>query len=73
MTTIQIEVRDVYGTPRAYPVCETARAFTKIAGTKTMQYRVLTTIEDMGYEIEIVSHRDRGIHNFLNQNGKAIE
>lgn len=51
--TITIEVKDVYGKPTVYPVCDTAKAFATIAGTKTLSHSVLQTIERMGYTIEL--------------------
>lgn len=49
--TIQIEVRDVYGVQTVYPVCEAAKLFASIAGTKTLTHRVLCDIEALGFEI----------------------
>ncbi len=72
MQEIQIEVRDVYGTPRAYPVCETARAFAQIAETSTLTLRVLVAIEKMGYDIVIVSHRGDTIRTIANHNQEGL-
>lgn len=49
--TITIQVKDVYGVPTVYPVCEAAKLFADIAGTKTLTHRTLTQIEALGYEI----------------------
>ena len=49
---ITIESREVYGTRTFYPVCKTAQAFARIAGTKTLTPAVLQQIAGMGYTIE---------------------
>jgi hypothetical protein len=51
--TITIKFKDVYGNRLAYPVCANAHHFASIAGTKTLSTVVLTTIETMGYDIQI--------------------
>jgi hypothetical protein len=51
---IQIEVRDVYGVQTVYPVCEAAKRFASIAGTKTLTHRALCDIEALGFDIEQV-------------------
>jgi len=50
---IQIEVKDVYGNKTVYPVCETAKSFAALAGTKTLTHAALCIIERMGYAIEL--------------------
>lgn len=52
---VQIEIKDVYGTSKFYPVNSFAEAFAKIAGTKTLTHEVLHTITDMGFEVEVVT------------------
>jgi hypothetical protein len=54
MTTqpsIVVEVRDVYGIPKVYPVCAKARLFAEIAGSKTLTHATLTRVESLGYLI----------------------
>jgi len=48
---IIIEVRDVYGKPLVYPVCEEASLFAMIAESKTLTPRVLRIISSLGYKI----------------------
>lgn len=50
--TIRVEVRDVYGLPKVYPVCDKARLFAQIAGTKTLAQDDLRAIHHLGYSIE---------------------
>ena len=53
--TIRIEVKDVYGVRTAYPVCENARTFALIAGTKTLTRETLARIKDLGYAVQLVA------------------
>jgi len=48
---IIIQVRSNYGAPTVYPVCDTAKQFAQIAGTKTLTVQALKVIERMGYAI----------------------
>ena len=49
--TIQVEVKDVYGTLKYYPLCEKAQLFADIAGTKTLTLQAIKKIEALGYSI----------------------
>jgi formate-dependent phosphoribosylglycinamide formyltransferase (GAR transformylase) len=55
---ITIEVRNVYGTPKVYPVCDRAKAFAKIAGTNTLTHAALCQIEALGYLIVPTANTD---------------
>jgi len=48
---ITVQVRDVYGTEKVYPICDDALRFAAIAGTTTLTRRVLKCIETLGYDI----------------------
>jgi len=48
---ITVQVRDVYGTEKVYPICDSAMQFASIAGTTTLTKRVLKCIETLGYDI----------------------
>lgn len=50
--SIQVEVRNVYGEQKVYPICEKAKLFAEIAGTKTLTHCALTQIEQLGYLIQ---------------------
>ena len=56
--SITVEVRNIYGTLKAYPVCDRAKAFARIAGSTTLTHSVLTTIEALGYEIISTANAD---------------
>ena len=45
---IIVEIRTVYGNTAFYPVCEKAKLFASIAGTKTLTANVLVTIGALG-------------------------
>jgi hypothetical protein len=50
---IIVRLRNVYGTERVYPVCETARAFAEATGTTTLTRRHIEIIKRLGFTIEI--------------------
>jgi hypothetical protein len=50
-TNINVEVRDVYGQTVFYPMCDKAKLFAQIAGTKTLTTDVLNKIRELGYSI----------------------
>jgi hypothetical protein len=54
---IEINFREVYGDEKAYPVCETARLFAEMLGTKTLTPNALRYIDRLGYEIRAVGKR----------------
>jgi len=49
---IEVEVKDVYGITKYYPICEKAQLFADIAGTKTLTVQVIKKIEALGYSIK---------------------
>lgn len=52
---IQLEIREVYGCPMIYPVCDRAKKFAQIAKTKTLSLDVLKHIQTLGFEFDFVS------------------
>jgi hypothetical protein len=50
---IEVEVRDVYGQPKYYPVCDKAKLFAEIAGMKTLPPDILKKIEMLGYRVTV--------------------
>lgn len=50
--SIIIEVKTVYGIERIYPVCDNAKLFAFIAGTKTLSEENLRAVRKLGFEIE---------------------
>lgn len=49
--TVRIELRDQYGKQVAHPVCDNAKAFADIAGTKILTDMTLMRIAALGYTI----------------------
>lgn len=55
---IQVEIKDVYGAMKVYPVCQKAKLFAKIAGTKTLTEAVLKDVERLGYQLEVIVRKE---------------
>lgn len=58
--TIMVEIKDVYGQAKVYPVCGEAQIFAAIAGTKTLLPEDIKRIQMLGYEVKI---KPRGLTN----------
>jgi len=50
---ITVEIKDVYGVAKVYPICETAKLFADIAGTKTLLPEDIKRIQMLGYEVKV--------------------
>ena len=50
---IVIEVRDVYGMKKYYPICSNARCFAKLAQTTTLTLSAITLIKELGYLVTV--------------------
>lgn len=50
---ITVEVREVYGNPTVYPVCEKAKQLADLAGTKTLTRQTLQKIEALGFVVNV--------------------
>ena len=48
---IEVRIKDVYGSQMIYPVCDAAKVFAHIAGTKTLTQQTLLLIKQLGYDI----------------------
>jgi hypothetical protein len=53
-SAIHVRVMDVYGKRVVYPVCDHAKVFASIAGTKTLTEVTLRCIQKLGYEIHVI-------------------
>ena len=51
--TITVEIKNVYGTDKVYPICEQAKLLTRLTGNKTMTDSAIKTIKELGYTIEV--------------------
>ncbi len=53
---IRIEIRNVYGEEKAYPVDTAGQLMARIAGTKTLTRSTLFNVLEMGLAVEVVDH-----------------
>ena len=51
-TTVQVQLRSVYGTDKIYPMNPAALRFAQIANTTTLTERTLELIQRLGYKLE---------------------
>jgi hypothetical protein len=51
--SITVQIRQIYGNETIYPICEKAKLFAAIAGTKTLTLQAIAQIKLLGYAIEI--------------------
>jgi hypothetical protein len=47
-----VQIKNIYGVNRIYPVCEKSKSFSRIAGLKTLQPTPIDEIKKLGYKIE---------------------
>jgi hypothetical protein len=52
---ITVTIKNVYGNELTYPVCETAKTFARLLGTKTIPDHALQHIKALGYTIRVAS------------------
>jgi hypothetical protein len=50
---ITVELKNVYGNEKIYPVCENAHTFAKIAGKKTLDKTDLRHIKQLGFVVNL--------------------
>ena len=54
MQTIKVEVKQVYGMERIYPVCEVAKKLNRLMTSKTFSRDDIQTIKSLGYTIQTI-------------------
>ena len=52
LKTVRFETKTVYGVDQYYPIGENAAIFAELCKTKTLTWRTLVRIEDLGYQLE---------------------
>ena len=55
---IVITIKNVYGTEKVYPVCEAAKTFANIAGTRTLTMDTIDNAKRLGFEVIIEQQSD---------------
>jgi hypothetical protein len=53
LNAIEVEMRDVYGVTKFYPVCKRSQIFAKIAGTTTLTRETIKQIKLLDYAVII--------------------
>ena len=59
--TIKVQVKQVYGMDRIYPICENSKLLNNLMPNKTFTIDDLVNIKKLGYEIESVGSKINGI------------
>ena len=54
MDAIKIQIKDVYGQEKIYPVNIAAQLFARIAGTKTLTRETMEAILALGYTVQVL-------------------
>jgi hypothetical protein len=49
---LRVRIKDQYGVTVVYPVCDHAKLFARLAGTKTLTPHALETIRELGYNVQ---------------------
>lgn len=55
MGVVEIEVKQVYGVERIYPINDTARLLADLIGQKTLSHDKLRKLRELGYAIRVSS------------------
>jgi len=50
---IIVKVTQNYGTEAIYPICEAAKTFARLAGTKTLTRSTVNLIKQLGYTVNV--------------------
>ena len=53
MNTITVRITNNYGNRAVYPVCDTAKKFAELIGTKTFTDRAIEQIKALGYTFTV--------------------
>jgi hypothetical protein len=51
--SIIVKIKNVYGTQRIYPICDKAKLFAALTGTKTLSKDNINNIKALGYQIDL--------------------
>ena len=53
LMTITVQIKTVYGNEAIYPICDKAKQFAALVGTKTLTRDAIAKIKTLGYSIEV--------------------
>ena len=51
---IKVSIKNVYGSDIIYPICDDAKEFANLAGTKSLTASAIRSIRRLGYSVEII-------------------
>ena len=54
---IQIEIKNIYGENKFYPICEKSKIFADLLEQKTLTKRDLEKIKKLGFQITLVQQK----------------
>lgn len=57
MLVIQVEIRNVYGEDRIYPICDKAKRFATMLGQQTLTQKDISHIKALGYTVEVIQQK----------------
>lgn len=50
---ITVQIKNIYGADKVYPVCDTAKKLANLAGTKTFTRQAIEVIKSLGYTVNV--------------------
>ena len=50
---ITVRIANNFGNRAIYPVCDDAKKFSELVGTKTLTDETIRLVKDLGYEVQI--------------------
>jgi hypothetical protein len=53
MKEITIQIKDVYGQEKYYPMCEDSKVFARMVGTSQLTPNTIQLIKKLGYEVKV--------------------
>lgn len=57
MTSINVEIKTIYGVDKIYPACPKAEVFCKLVNQKTLTERDVELIKQLNIEVKVANSR----------------
>ena len=54
---ISVEIRNVYGISKVYPVCDKAKTFASMVGQQTLTDQNISHIKKLGYCVKVMQNQ----------------